>query len=64
MTDSVAVGLMLLFALFLLAAAFWIAFEAKQVCDDACHPAVGLRIERVCHCATETGWERLPSEVK
>jgi len=35
--------------------------EAKA-CTDACYPSLSTRIEGVCHCATETGWERVPAE--
>lgn len=28
-------------------------------CNSKCHPQQGVKIEGTCHCATDTGWERL-----
>lgn len=39
-----------------------IAYEQRQFCAETCHPVVGKRIYGVCHCATETGWQRPPGE--
>lgn len=29
-----------------------------EACSSECHPRMSNIIDEVCHCATETGWER------
>jgi hypothetical protein len=32
-------------------------------CTKACHPVVSRRIHGECHCATQTGWDRVGETV-
>ena len=42
-------------------------FVQRDACAAACHPSLSMEIqdgdlgERICHCATPTGWERADS---